>query len=84
MVVIQDGKDYVEEGIRQLSNTQTYTQIRSDPTLKNTKTVQNTLSKLDIGDQTTSAISPNPNDVKCRSFYMLPIRSIRRSTLLGL
>ncbi len=62
----------MQEGIRQLSNTQAYTQIRSDPTLKNTKTVQSTLSKLDIDDQTISAISPNPNDVKCPSFYMLP------------
>jgi len=71
-VVIQDRIDYVNEGNRQLSNSLAYSKIRSDPTLKNTKTVQSTLSKLDIDDQTISAISPNDKSVKCPLFYMLP------------
>ncbi|XP_072022739.1 uncharacterized protein [Amphiura filiformis] len=71
-VVVLDRSSYIEEGLRQLNDSNAYKQIRSDPTLKNTKTVQNSLSKLSIDDQTLITITPDSRNVSCPQFYMLP------------
>ena len=70
-VVVLDRAAYVQEGLRQLNNRNAYQPIKSDPTPKHTKTIQNTLSKLDIDDQTREVISPDLKTVKCPQFYML-------------
>ena len=70
-VVVLDRAAYVQEGLRQLNDRNAYQQIRSDPTPKHTPTIQITLSKLDIDDQTREVFSPDLKSVKCPQFYTL-------------
>lgn len=73
-IVVMDKDKYLEEGIRQLSNTQFYQHLEADPTPAHQKFVADTLDRLakdgDISKRLCTALTaPNPSPGR---FYMLP------------
>ena len=74
--VVQNTEDYITEAVRQLSNTQHYVPLQSDPThmiakVSNEITDQ-LLSNSHISEQTHRWAKLNVNQTKCHRFYTLP------------
>ena len=74
VVVMMNTNDYIEEGNRQLNNTELYTSIDTDPTQANTELINTSIRNFATDKLITekSAKSLRVDNPKTPKFYMLP------------
>lgn len=74
--VVQNTEDYIEEAMKQLSNTKHYVPLQSDPTPKIAKESNEITDQLladgHISEQTHRWAKLNVSQTKCHRFYTLP------------
>lgn len=75
-VVVMNKTDYIAEGNRQLSNSNFYKQLTTDPTLNTIRRINTILQEMfdnkHIDNDTFDYLRPLENEAKAGRFYMLP------------